>query len=117
MEWEGADDMKRRLGGLSDYVREATEKTFQYYAPRVEAAAKQNAKWTDRTTNARNGLISRAGTSGKNRVYLVLAHQVPYGIYLETRWSGKYAIVMPTLNTFGPKIMNTIEGLIKEYRE
>ena len=85
--------------------------TMNYYEPKLENWAKLNAPWTDRTTNARNGLAARSGRTAKVH-YIVLFHQVPYGIWLETRWSGKYAIIMPTIDKFGPEIMDTLQKIL-----
>lgn len=111
--WE-TDTLTPGARGLNSFVQKAIGTTLAYHEPQAENYAKQNAPWTDQTTNARNGLIARSGKTA-NEYWLVVAHQVPYGIYLETRWSGKYAIIGPTLEEFGPKIMNTLEGILDRY--
>ena len=87
--------------------------TLNYYEPKMENHAKLNAPWEDQTSNARNGLAARSGKEGKTR-FIVLFHQVPYGIYLETRWSGKYAIIMPTIEEFGPRVMDTFQKILEK---
>lgn len=87
--------------------------TLNYYEPKLENHAKLNAPWTDRTSNARNGLAARSGKEGKTR-FIVLFHQVPYGIYLETMQSGKYAIIMPTIDEFGPQVMDTFNKILEK---
>jgi hypothetical protein len=87
--------------------------TLNYYEPKMENHAKLNAPWEDQTSNARNGLAARSGKEGKTR-FIVLFHQVPYGIYLETRWSGKYAIIMPTIEEFGPQVMDTFQKILEK---
>lgn len=102
----------QKLGAWTDKIVFAT---MRYHEPQAESYAKLNAPWTDRTTNARNGLIARSGRSGKVH-WLVLAHRVPYGIWLETRWAGKYAIIMPTLvDEIGPSVMNTLQGILDRF--
>jgi hypothetical protein len=105
------DTITPTLKALPGYLDKIVATTFRYYEPRLENHAKLNAPWTDRTTNARNGLIARAGRTTDVH-YIVLAHQVPYGIYLETRWEAKYAIIMPTIEKFGPEIMDTIQKIL-----
>ena len=39
---------------------------------------------------------------------LLLAHSVYYGIWLEVRFSGRYAIIMPTINYIGAAMLNRI---------
>jgi hypothetical protein len=84
---------------------------MRYYEPKLENYAKLNAPWKDRTSNARNGLAARSGRDSKTH-YIVLFHQVPYGIWLETRWSAKYAIIMPTIDHFGPEVMDTFQKIL-----
>jgi hypothetical protein len=92
-------------------VHKAAVITAHRMAPEVESYMKTNAPWTDRTGNARNGLAARAYESG-DEVGIVLYHQVSYGIWLEVRWSGKYAIINPTIDVMGPKVMQSFEGLL-----
>lgn len=85
--------------------------TMNYYEPRVENWMKTNAPWTDRTTNARNGLAARSGRD-KDHHWIVAFHQVPYGIFLETMQAGRFAIIMPAVEEFGPQIMKTFQGIL-----
>jgi hypothetical protein len=74
---------------------------------------KHNAPWTDRTTNARNGLFSRAYHIG-DKLGIVLAHSVRYGFYLETkpRRKGGRPIILKTIKLYGPKVMKKMTRLI-----
>lgn len=83
----------------------------EYWDSRIESHMKTNARWTDRTGNARSGLYAKAGHEPGKRHWIDLGHRVPYGIWLEVRWGGRYAIVFPTLLTYGPKIMQTLTKL------
>lgn len=82
--------------------------TMQFHATRAQAYARSNATWTDRTSNARNGLFATATKEGKT-YRIILAHSVPYGIWLEVRFSGRYAIIRPTIDQEGPQLMRTVE--------
>jgi len=42
---------------------------------------------------------------------MVLYHTVEYGIWLEIRWNGQYAIIIPTIEHMGPVIMAELESL------
>lgn len=102
------------IKGLPGFVDHIVSTTMKWYEPQVENHAKLNAPWTDQTTNARNGLIARSGKDKDNH-YIVLAHQVPYGIWLEVRFAGKYAIIMPTIDAFGPQVMGTLNKILDRY--
>jgi len=65
--------------------------------------AKANATWADRTGDAREGLDTDVYWQGQEIVW-ELFHTVDYGLYLETRWNGKYAIIMPTLEMFASQV-------------
>jgi hypothetical protein len=81
-----------------------------FHAGRAVSYARANAPWTDRTTNARNGLFARAERDAP--VYrIVVGHSVPYGVWLEVRWAGRYAIIRPTIDHEGPELMKTVSQL------
>lgn len=105
------DTLSGRLARGPEAVNRAVDTVLQYMAPKIESYAKINAPWTDRTGNARQGLAARAGREGRAH-YVALFHQVPYGIFLEVRWSGRYAIIMPTLELFEPQVIEQLNGLL-----
>jgi hypothetical protein len=107
------DTLTPTLKALPHVIDGIIALTLNYYEPKMENHAKLNAPWEDQTSNARNGLAARSGKEGKTR-FIVLFHQVPYGIYLETRWSGKYAIIMPTIEEFGPQVMDTFQKILEK---
>jgi hypothetical protein len=84
---------------------------FEYYDSRIETHMKSSAPWTDRTGNARSGLRAKAGHAPFKSHWIDLWHSVPYGIWLEVRFAGRYAIVIPTIVQYGPKIMGTLNKL------
>jgi hypothetical protein len=82
-----------------------------YLQPILEAEAKQNALWTDRTSNARQGLQSWVDEPARGIVDVYLAHGVEYGKYLEFRWQGRYAIIFPTLEAHFTEVMQLLEDI------
>lgn len=81
--------------------------TMGYHAPRAEAYAKREAPWTDQTSNARNGLFAVTEFNRPN-YRIIVAHAVPYGIWLEVRFSGRYSVLEPTVRAEGQEVMKTI---------
>lgn len=77
-------------------------------SPKLEAYAKMNRPWTDRTGNARRGLFSRSEVT-KDDVVIRLAHTVFYGVYLEKSRAGKYAILVPTMDAHKFWAKNLVE--------
>lgn len=90
------DALDYNLARFDDRARRAIKKTMDYQAARSETWMRSNARWTDRTTNARNGLFATVDdTIGTDAWLLILSHSVAYGIWLEVANSGKFAIVRP----------------------
>jgi hypothetical protein len=84
--------------------------TCQYHASGAQTYARKNAKWTDRTSNARNGLFGKAlRDRAGGRYGIVVFGTVNYQPWLEVRFSGRYAIILPTIQDRGPKLMKTLE--------
>lgn len=83
-------------------LRETKDKA-EDFVPEVEQYAKQNAPWEDRTGDARAGLTAEV-TVEAEEVVLSLEHGAEYGLYLETIQSGRFAIIMPTLEVFAPRL-------------
>lgn len=92
---------------LDNKIERALFGVCKYWDGKVETHMKHNAPWTDRTTNARNGLAARAAKLGKGLYAIILSHAVDYGIYLErgTRYMRARPIINPTIDIYAPKVM------------
>lgn len=100
--------------GLATFPAKLNERlalVMRFHEPRVESYMKTNAPWTDRTSNARNGLAAKALSEGSTHV-IVAFHQMPYGPWLEVSNSGKYRIIIPTIINQGREVMKTVGGLL-----
>jgi hypothetical protein len=103
-------ELQTNLDGFDAKANRAIETACQYHATRAESYARTNAPWTDRTSNARNGLQAKASRAGSTH-RITVSHSVPYGIFLEVRNSGKYAILRPTVDHEGPELVQTLQQL------
>lgn len=77
----------------------ATIMAIQPLAGEAEGYMKVNAPWNNITRNARNSLtgqVTVANSPTKTRIALTLSHGVDYGVWLELKNAGKFAIVRPT---------------------
>lgn len=97
--WTGVAQVKNNMTRYGEHVRDARVGIAEYYAPKIEADAKANAPWTDRTANARQTLAGVV-IDFDDQTWIVLRHGMPYGIHLETRWQGRYAIIERTLQSY-----------------
>jgi hypothetical protein len=109
--WEGEQDVLRRMSEYENKVYGAIREVADYFQPIIEAYAKQNASWTDRSGNARQALHSFVEDVSKEAVALYIAHGMDYGIWLEVRWAGKYAILLPTLEAHYGEIGKMLKGI------
>jgi hypothetical protein len=85
---------------------------YQRWAPEIANWMKENAPWTDRTGNARQGLYTAVENVVNTMVELIMSHGVEYGIFLELKNAGHFAIVNPALDYFAPKIWQDVRELV-----
>lgn len=109
MTWSG-DLTEQRIQQIGPQVKRAMVAAANRTAPQAEAWMRSNASWRDQTGNARNGLRGQVEVS-TNSVAIILHHSVPYGIWLEVRWSGRYAIIEPAITEFAPKFVGMVARL------
>lgn len=116
----------------------AVQAIATYWGQSIQDEARRNARWTDRTGNARGGLFFAVdgfgmGTvigqvtpearsemkdtsveSGNDQVLIVtLAHTVYYGRFLELSNGGRYAIVMSTMEANLPRLERLVKEIFK----
>ena len=88
-------------------------KELEQFAQECEDYMKANAPWEDRSGDARDGLTADADQNdAKGNLGVVLAHGVDYGVYLEFKFGGRDAIIIPTMEIMGPQLMARIGGLL-----
>lgn len=74
----------------------------------------ENAPWEDRTGAARAGLHVDVLESPGVLAELVFSHDdsLDYPVWLEIANGGKYAIIAPAIDYWGPKFMNDIQRIV-----
>jgi hypothetical protein len=107
------DALDHSLKNFDTRARTAIGAAMKYQAARSETWMRTNARWTDRTTNARNGLFATVLEEGTDVWLLVLSHSVSYGIWLEVANSGRYAIVRPAWLRANRELMQLISKLFE----
>lgn len=99
-----------------DYEQQLNDKIIDA-AVEGETYMKEHAPWRDDTGNrkdrspgaARAGLFTVPDIEGRTKEIL-FSHSVDYGIWLETKNSGKYEIIMPSVKHIGEQLMASTEG-------
>lgn len=90
------EELLRSLNKLPQTsLRELGSETSKY-AFVAQNHSRTNAPWTDRTGNARQGLFATPFNEDGG-FEIVLYHTMPYGIYLERRWDGRWGIIPETV--------------------
>jgi hypothetical protein len=84
----------------------------QHYAALIEAWMKTNGSWTDRTGAARQGLAAEVSEL-VNGAVLAFGHTEDHGFWLEVKNNGRFAIVAPALDVFGPLIMADLQKIFR----
>ncbi len=80
-------------------------------AKRMETYAKENRKWIDRTSNARNSIQGKFGWRGDNAV-IRLSGNVDYFVWLELAYGKRYAILRPTIEKHAPAILRGYQRVV-----
>jgi len=108
--------LRRSVDEFGDKVDGYVHAVCSRQGDRALSFAKTNARWTDRTANARNGLSLDVLWEPMAKHVITIFHRVPYGYWLETRWAGKYAIIIPTVREFGVDTMRVLNKMFRRIR-
>lgn len=103
--------IERNLRNFNGNINALVAGTVAFRGTKSLEYMKTNAKWTDRTGNARQTLGAYS-IHGDDIHEIHLHGGVPYQFWLEVRWGGKYAIIWPTVKFQGLALMNQLRGLM-----
>lgn len=107
--WSGLDVIMANAASRGDAVYEEQKIAMEQAKNTAVEYMQQKAPWQDQTGDARRGLKGVVVHNDRDRVStLYLGHTEQYGIYLETRWGGKFQIIVPTLRIIGPTLQRRI---------
>lgn len=85
-------------------------------ASEIEGKMKLNRPWIDRTGMAKALLTAKVSQPSERIVRITLAHGVEYGIWLELANEKNYAIIAPTVNEEGPRIVSDLNDLMSKLK-
>jgi len=109
--FRGQEQVKANMQRYVEDVRGAVVSLAQRWSIEIENHAKENAPWTDQTANARQSLFTLVHVEN-GKVIIYLSHGVDYGVYLELKYQGRYAIIMRTLEFFYPQIQASVKRVL-----
>lgn len=103
--------LRKNVRELGPKIERRVNATMLFGAAKGMAYMKENAPWTDRTTNARNGLHTQPYVADKSKT-ITFSHTMNYGIWLEVANNGKYQIIMPSVLHTGKQIMRSLNNTL-----
>lgn len=110
----GSDKVVANMQAWERRMRAALKALGDHYGAQMEAEAKVEAPWTDRTGLARQGLFGEAREFGDDTLRVRLSHTMEYGTYLELANSGKYQVLEPTVQRHAPDFFQDVEKVAKD---
>jgi len=97
---------------VSNRVRAAIGVYADTAAKQMERDAKINAKWTDRSSNARNSIQGNFGWKGEKAV-ISLSGNMNYSVFLELANEKRFAILKPTIERNAPAVLRGYQRLVR----
>lgn len=113
---KGTAEFIKKFEYLVEDMENAAIDSAKEVAPSMEAYAKQNRKWNDRTGHARQGLVGSYVYEKKHFVSCRIYHKVDYGYWLEVIQGGRFAILEETRNMFASQFFDGIDARFKSKR-
>lgn len=112
----GASEITRNMDEWMKRRRAALKALGDAYASKMEAYAKPNAPWKDRTGFARKLLFGEAAefVGDEDTLKVRISHTMSYGEYLELANQGKYQILRPTRDKFYPGFFRDAKRLVNK---
>lgn len=106
------DTLTPTLGRFAITANVAVQASARALAADIRDYMRDNAPWEDRTGDARAQLETQVHYKGF-RTDIVLMSNSDHGIWLEIRWNGLYAIIVPTMEHFsGRDFWQEFDGMI-----
>lgn len=106
------DSLTPSLKSLLPRIDAAVDIVFDSYEAIAETYARTNAPWTDETGNARAGLFANHDSEPMVKHELTIYGTMPYTFWLEVKWSGKYAIIGPTMLNIAPRLSGDLAAAV-----
>lgn len=106
--------LAKNMGMMPSKVSAMIQMYATTKASQLEAKMKMNRPWTDRTGMAKTTLNASVSKPSDSKVRITLAHGVDYGIWLELAHNKNYAIIAPTIQQEGPKMLSELNGMLSK---
>lgn len=104
-------DVLRKLESMQAKTRKSLQIIADSAVKAMESYAKTNARWTDRTGNARQRLKGSTRWE-EDALIAAISHNVDYGMWLELCNEKKYAILEEALNSQAQNLLDAYERFL-----
>lgn len=94
---EGLSDLLGNMNALQRRVAIGRVRAAEEIAALLESWAKTNAPFVDKTGNLRNSIKGEVETVSVDMVTLILSAGMEYAPYVELRYEGRFAYLMPAI--------------------
>lgn len=108
--------LDRNLGNMTNKFNAMVLMYSVESAKKLQDYMQQKRPWTDRTGEAKRRLRAVVSQPDDHTVRITLAHGVEYGIWLELAHEKRFAIIQPTINTQGPRVLEGFNGMINKIK-
>ena len=105
------DGLTADLNYLKPKIKRALDNILEYWGARGASEMRAGAHWIDDTGNARAGLQHKIFKSEES-VSIVYYGAMHYNIWLEIRWSGRYAIIGPVRASVIPRLRDMMTDIL-----
>ena len=110
--WE-TKDVLNKLESMKQKTRASLQIIADSAVRAMESYAKTNARWTDRTGNARQRLKGQTRWE-ESALIAAITHNVDYGIWLELCHEKKYAILEEALNSQAQNLLDAYQRFLSQ---
>lgn len=102
-----AEELEREIVALAEQM---TDEITEYM--------KAEARWTDRTGETRASLFSTVQHEARHMVSILVSHGslITWAAYLELGFGGRFAIIAPTIDWFGPRVFHEVQAILQRVR-
>lgn len=111
-----SSDLSKNIDSMSTKLSAVILMYSTTKASEIQARMKAKRPWVDRTGMAKALLNAKASQLNANTVRITLAHGVDYGIWLELAHEKNYAIISPTIQEEGPRVVSDLSDLMSKLK-
>lgn len=104
----GLPELLANLSAVEQKVTLGRVRAAEEIAALLESWAKTNAPFTDQTGNLRNSIKGEIESVSADMVTIILSAGMEYAPYVELRWEGRFAYLLPAIEANREKMAEIV---------